>query len=84
VDWDAGIWRYRSNDNIVEIIKDNYIVLNLRENNLFVLIFFREIEEGNNSFDINIDNFFIRVFIISPLLSEYGEYTNIFSESKVR
>ncbi len=84
MDWDAGIWRYRSNDNIVEIIKDNYIVLNLRENNLFVLIFFREIEEGNNSFDINIDNFFIRVFIISPLLSEYGEYTNIFSESKVR
>ena len=84
MNWDAGIWRYRSNDNIVEIIKDNYIVLNLRENNLFVLIFFREIEEGNNSFDINIDNFFIRVFIISPLLSEYGEYTNIFSESEAR
>ena len=55
MDWDAGIWRYRSNDNIIEIIEDDYVVLNLGENNLFVLVFFRKIEEGNNNSDI--DNF---------------------------
>jgi len=84
VDWDAGIWRYCSNDNVVEIIEDDYVVLNFKENDLFVLIFFREIEEGNNSFDIDIDNFFMVVFTISPLPSEYRKYIDIFFESEVR
>src|SRR6266536_3187649 len=84
MDWDAGIWRYRSNDNIVEMIEDDHIVLNLGENDLFILIFFREIEEGNNSSDIDIDNFFMGVSAISPLPLEYGEYVDIFSESEVR
>ena len=84
MDWDAGIWRYRSNDNVVEVIEDNYIVLNLKENDLFILIFLRELEEGNNSSDINIDNFFIGVFVIFPLFLEYGEYVDVFSESEAR
>ncbi len=84
MDWNAGIWRYRSNDNVIKIIEDDYIALNLGENDLFILIFFREIEEGNNSFDINIDNFFIGVSAISPLSSEYGEYVDIFSKSEAR
>ncbi len=84
MNWDAGIWRYRSNDNIIEIIEDDYIVLNLGENDLFVLIFPREVEKGNNSFDINIDNSFMGVFIISPHPSEYGEYVDVFSESEAR
>ncbi len=67
MDWDAGIWRYCSNDNIVKMIEDNYIVLNFGENDLFVLVFSREVEEGNNSFDIDIDNFFIGVSAIFPL-----------------
>jgi len=57
VDWDAGTWRYRSNDNVVKIIEDDYIVLNLGENDLFILMFLREIEEENNNSDIDIDNF---------------------------
>ena len=57
MDWDTGTWRYRSNDNIIKIIEDNYIALNLRENNSFILIFSREIEEGNNSSDIDINYF---------------------------
>ena len=47
-------------------------------------MFPREVEEGNNSFDIDIDNSFIRVSTTSPFPSEYGEYTDIFSESEVR
>ncbi len=66
------------------MIEDNHIVSNLKKNDLFILIFFREIEEGNNNFDINIDNFFIRVSTISPLLLEYEEYIDIFSKSEAR
>ena len=66
------------------MIEDNYIALNLGENDLFILIFSREVEEGNNSFDIDIDNFFIKTSTISPLLSEYREYIDIFFESEVR
>ena len=79
-----GTWRYRSNDNIIKIIEDNHIALNFRENDPFILVFFREVEEGNNNFDINIDNFFIKVSTIFPLLLEYGEYVDVFSESEVR
>ncbi len=66
------------------MIEDDHIVSNLRKNDLFILIFFREIEEGNNNFDINIDNFFIRVSTISPLLLEYEEYIDVFSKSEAR
>ena len=48
------------------------------------MIFPKKIEEGNNSFDINIDNFFIKVSAISPLLLEYGEYIDIFFKSEAR
>ncbi len=78
MDWDAGIWRYRSNDNVVEMIEDDYVASNLGENDLFVLIFLREVEEGNNSSDIDIDNSFIRVFATFPLLLEYREYIDVF------
>ena len=84
MDWDAGTWRYRSNDNIIKMIEDNHIALNLEKNNLFVLIFFKKIEKGNNNSDTDIDNSFIGVSIISPLLSEYREYIDIFSESEAR
>ncbi len=84
MDWDAGIWRYRSNDNVVEMIEDDHIALNLGENDLFVLVFSREVEEGNNSSDIDIDNSFMGVSATSPLFLEYGEYTDIFSESEAR
>ncbi len=47
-------------------------------------MFFREIEEGNNNSDTDIDNFFIKVSTISPLLSKYEEYADIFSESEAR
>ncbi len=47
-------------------------------------MFFKEIEEENNSSDINIDNFFIGVSATSPLLLEYREYVDIFSESEAR
>ena len=50
----------------------------------FVLIFSREIEEENNSSDINIDNSFIKISAISPLPSEYREYVDIFFESEAR
>jgi len=33
---------------------------------------------------ISILIFFIEVSVISPLLSEYGEYADVFSESEVR
>src|SRR6266536_1886467 len=66
------------------MIEDDYVVLNLEENDLFVLVFFREVEEGNNSSDIDIDNFFIGVSAISPLLLEYGEYVDIFFKSEAR
>ncbi len=66
------------------MIEDNYIVLNLKKNNPFILMFPREIEKRNNNFDINIDNSFIEIFIISPLLSEYREYVDIFFESEAR
>ena len=84
MDWDAGIWRYRSNDNIIKIIEDNYIALNLKKNDSFILIFLREIEEGNNNFDTDIDNSFIKISTTSPLPSEYREYINIFSKSEAR
>jgi len=84
VDWDAGIWRYRNNDNVIKIIEDNHIASNLRENNPFILIFPKKIEEGNNSSDIDIDNFFIKISTTSPLPLEYREYINIFSESEAR
>ncbi len=84
MDWDAGIWRYRSNDNIIKIIEDNYVALNLRENDFFILVFSREIEEGNNNSDIDIDNSFIEVSIIFPLPLKYREYVDIFSKSEVR
>ena len=80
MDWDAGIWRYRSNDNVVEMIEDNYIVLNFGENDLFVLVFSREVEEGNNNSDIDIDNSFIKISTISPLFLEYKEYVDVFFE----
>ena len=84
MDWDAGIWRYCNNDNIIKIIKNNYVVLNLKENDLFVLVFSKEVEEGNNSSDIDIDNFFIKISAISPLFSEYKKYVDVFSKSKAR
>jgi len=84
MDWDAGIWRYCNNDNIIKIIKNNYVVLNLGEDDLFILIFFKKVEEGNNNFDIDINYFFIKVFAISPLPLKYREYTDIFSKSKAR
>ena len=66
------------------MIEDDYIVLNLRKNDLFILIFPREIEKGNNNSDTDTDNFFIKTSIISPLPSEYREYINVFSESEAR
>ncbi len=66
------------------MIEDDHVVSNLRENDPFILIFFREIEEGNNSSDTDIDNFFIKVSTTSPFPLEYREYTDIFSESEVR
>ncbi len=66
------------------MIEDDYIVLNLKENDLFILIFFREIEEENNSFDIDIDYFFIKISTTFPLFFEYRKYADIFSKSKVR
>ncbi len=73
MDWDAGIWRYCSNDNVVKMIEDNYIVLNFKKNNLFVLEFFREIEEGNNSSDIDIDNFFYKsLYYLSASFRVWG------------
>ena len=47
-------------------------------------MFFKEIEERNNSSDIDIDNFFIEVFVIFSLPLEYREYVDIFSESEAR
>src|SRR6266536_3159039 len=84
MDWDAGIWRYRSNDNIIKIIEDNYVALNLRENDPFILIFPKKIEEGNNSSDTDINNSFIKISTTSPLLLEYGEYIDIFFKSEAR
>jgi len=66
------------------MIEDNYIASNLKKNNPFILIFFKEIEEGNNNSDINIDNSFIKVSTIFPLPSKYREYTNIFFKSEVK
>ena len=66
------------------MIEDNHVVLNLKEDNLFVLVFFKKIEEGNNSSDTDIDNFFIKVSTTSPLPSEYRKYINIFFKSEAR
>ncbi len=66
------------------MIEDDYVVLNLGENDLFVLVFSKKVEEGNNSFDIDIDNFFIGVSAISPLFLEYRKYVDIFFESEAR
>ena len=84
MDWDAGTWRYRNNDNIIKIIENNHIVSNLEENDPFILIFSRKIEEGNNNSDTNIDNSFIKISTISPLSLEYGKYIDIFSKSEAR
>jgi len=73
VDWDTGTWRYCSNDSVVDVIEDDYIALNLGENDPFVLVFFREIEEGNNNFDIDIDNFFYgNFYYLSALFRIWG------------
>ncbi len=66
------------------MIEDDHIASNLKKNNPFILIFPREIEEGNNNSNTDIDNFFIRVSTISPLPLKYGEYIDIFSESEAR
>ncbi len=66
------------------MIENNHVALNLKKNNLFILIFPREIEEGNNNFDTDIDNFFIKISVISPLPSEYRKYINILSKSEAR
>ncbi len=66
------------------MIEDNHIALNLEENNPFILIFSKEIEEGNNSFDTDTDNSFIRVSTTSPLPSKYRKYTDIFFKSEAR
>ena len=66
------------------MIEDNYIVLNLKKNDPFVLVFFREVEEGNNNFVIDIDNFFIEISAISPLFLKYEEYVDVFFESEAR
>ncbi len=84
MDWDAGTWRYRNNNNTIKIIEDNHIASNFKENNPFILIFPKEIEEGNNNSDIDINNSFIEISAISPLPSEYREYTDIFFKSEAR
>ena len=84
MDQNTGIQRYRNNDNTIKIIEDNYIVLNFKENDPFILIFLKKIEEGNNSSNIDIDNFFIKVSTTSPLPLKYKEYIDIFSKSKAR
>jgi len=66
------------------VIEDNYVALNFRENDPFVLIFSREVEEGNNNSDIDIDNFFIGISTTSPFSSEYRKYVDIFSKSEAR
>ena len=66
------------------MIEDDHIASNLKKNNPFILIFPREIEEGNNNSNTDIDNFFIRVSTISPLFSEYKKYVDVFSKSKAR
>jgi len=66
------------------MIEDNYIVLHLKKNNPFVLVFFREVEEGNNNSDIDINNFFIKASTISSLFLEYKKYVDIFFKSEVR
>ncbi len=84
MDQNTGIQRYRNNDNTIKIIEDNYIVLNFKENDPFILIFLKKIEEGNNSSNIDIDNFFIKVSTTSPLPLKYKKYINIFSESEAK
>jgi len=84
VDWDTRTWRYRSNDNIIKIIENNHIALNFGENDLFILIFLKEVEEGNNSSDTDINNFFIKTSTTSPLPSKYKEYADIFSKSEAK
>ncbi len=66
------------------MIEDNYIILNLKKDDPFILIFFKEVEEGNNNSDIDIDYSFIKASATSPPPSKYGEYVDIFSKSEVR
>ncbi len=66
------------------MIEDNYIASNLIKNDLFILIFPRKFEEGNNNFDTDINNFFIEVSTISLLSLKYKEYINVFSKSEAR
>ncbi len=66
------------------MIEDNYIILNLKKDDPFILIFFKEVEEGNNNSDIDINYFFIKIFTISPLLLEYEKYVDFFFKSEVK
>ena len=66
------------------MIENNHIASNLRENNPFILIFPKKIEEENNNSNTNIDNSFIEVSTTSPLHLKYREYTDIFSESEAK
>ncbi len=84
MDWDAGTWRYHNNDNVVKIIEDNHIASNLKENDPFILIFPRKIEEGNNNSDTDINNSFIEVSTIFSLPLKYREYADVFFKSEVR
>ncbi len=81
---DAGTQRYRNNDNTIKIIEDNYVALNLKKNDPFILVFSKEIEEENNNSDTDIDNFFIKISTTSPLPLEYREYIDIFFKSEVK
>ncbi len=62
------------------MIEDDHVVLNLKKNDPFILIFPKKIEEENNNSDTDIDNFFIKISATSPLLSKYKKYVDIFSE----
>ncbi len=84
MDWDTGTWRYRNNDNTIKMIENDHIVSNFKKNDPFILIFLKKIEEGNNSFDIDIDNSFIEVSVIFPLFLKYREYVDVFSKSETR
>ncbi len=66
------------------MIEDGHIASNLKKNNLFILIFPKEIEEGNNNSNTNTDNSFIKASTTSPLPSEYREYIDIFFKSEAR
>ena len=66
------------------MIENDYIALNLEENDLFILIFPKEIEKENNNFNTDINKFFIKISATSPLFLEYREYINVFFKSEAR